>query len=93
MLEPNAEIPAAGLLGLPLEPERDAREAERRWREAAESARMAAEIEWGRQAAEQEAAAVPKPRHKVGWKRRLRQRVSQMRDRLSKLIRPLNPLG
>jgi hypothetical protein len=93
MLEPNAEIPAAGLLGLPLEPERDAREAERRWREGVESARMAAEIEWRRQAAEQEAAAVPKPRHKVGWKRRLRQRVSQMRDRLSKLIRPLNPCG
>ena len=92
MLEPNAEIPAAGLLGLPLEPERDAREAERRWREAAESARMAAEIEWRRQAAEQEAAAVPKPRHKVGWKRRLRQRVSQMRDRLYRLVR-LNPWG
>jgi hypothetical protein len=53
MLEPNAGVPAAGLLGLPLEPERDSREAERRMREAAERARVAAEIERRRQAAEQ----------------------------------------
>jgi hypothetical protein len=117
MLEPNAEVPTAGLLGLPLEPERDAREAERRGREAAERARVAAEIERRRQAAEQarldreakqrardqadrlraaaerEASAVPKPRHQVGRKRTLRQRVSQMRDRLSKIIRSINPWG
>ena len=47
MLKPNAEIPAAGLLGLPLEPERDARETERRSREAAESARVAARSSGG----------------------------------------------
>ena len=115
MLEPNAEVPTAGLLGLPLEPERDAREAERRGREAAERARAAAEMERRRQvadearlnreaeqrarddaersraAAEREAAAMPKPRHQVGRKRTLRQRVSQMRNRLSKVIRSFNP--
>ncbi|MBL6080911.1 hypothetical protein JMJ56_23130 [Belnapia sp. T18] len=115
MLKPNTEVPTAGLLGLPLEPERDAREAERRGREAAERARVAAEIERRRQAAEQarldreaeqrargeaeesrvaaerEAAAVPKPRHRVGRKRTLRERVAQVRDRLSEAIRFLNP--
>lgn len=56
MLEPNAEAPSAGLLGLPLEPERDAREAERLEREAAERARVAAGAERRRQAAAAEQA-------------------------------------
>lgn len=49
MLEPGSPIPSAGMLGLPLEPERDARDSERLKQEAAERARVAAEIERKRQ--------------------------------------------
>ena len=58
MLEPGAAVPSAGMLGLPLEPERDARDSER-LEQAAERARIALEIERRRQehAAEQERQA------------------------------------